>query len=495
MRGLWAVSFVGIALSCVLGLVGCNGSSGSGDGSADRSTANQALEDTKILFNWNEQSDETICSGLKFQKTLALGAAFSAGDNDRNRRALDTLQVYLEENYPEEVSVIDREERLSILDVEINDCSALSPLRASALIEYVEPKYQFPKIDIDIETGIEQLQARSLVPSALDLDRELFNPGFYDPNSYSMSYQDYIRNMDEKSADIIEHHGLDKVYKEFKHFGNANVGVAILDNGVFPDWESYFSQGNGSYSTAGFYRYYITDNEPDGTQPRAYDFYGITQSLDDLFIHGTRQTELVYTMAPDINFRTVRASSFIVWLLPSQFKGVTSAILSLAEDPSIRIISSSMGTVIYSHEMARAIEYFVSQDKIFVSAAGTSVPVLKDFVRVVFPASLPYTLSLTGIRNTDETAGEYQLGELAHGGLGVDFVIDHSISSSESTSPFSGMLALLWSANPSLSREQLIDILIESSSGYQSQGVKDEIFGWGKVDMYQAFLKVKEAAK
>ncbi|MCG8312134.1 MAG: S8/S53 family peptidase [Pseudomonadales bacterium] len=495
MRVLLAVFFTGISTLILLGVVGCNGSSGSGAGSADRSTANQALEDSKILFNWDDQSDETICSGLRFQKTLALGAAFDAGANNKNRRALDKLQDYLETHYSDALNVIDREERLSILDVELNDCNVLSALRASPLIEYVEPKYQFPKMDTAIETGIAQLQARALSrssPASVDDD---INPGFYDPNSFRMPYKDYIRETDEKAADIIEHHGLDKIYQQYEFFGNSNIGVAVLDNGVFPEWESFFSQGNGSYSAEGFYRYYITDTAPDGTQPRAYDFYGITQTLDDLFIHGTRQTELVYTMAPHINFRTVRASSFIVWLLPSQFQGVTNAIMALAEDPTIRIISSSMGTVTYSHEVARAIEYFVAQDKIFVSAAGTSAPVLKEFVRVVFPASLPFTLSLTGIRDTDETDGKYELGELAHGGLGVDFVIDHSISSSESASPFSGMLALLWSANPNLTRTELEQILIESSSEYQSRGKKDPVFGWGKVDMYQAFLNVRDTAK
>ena len=53
------------------------------------------------------------------------------------------------------------------------------------------------------------------------------------------------------------------------------------------------------------------------------------------------------------------------------------------------------------------------------------------------------------------------------------------------------MIGLLWSANPELTREQIIDILIRSSSNYRRLGRKDPVFGWGKIDMYQAFLDIK----
>ena len=56
------------------------------------------------------------------------------------------------------------------------------------------------------------------------------------------------------------------------------------------------------------------------------------------------------------------------------------------------------------------------------------------------------------------------------------------------------MIALLWSANPALTREQIIDILIRNSSQGRSGAGKDPALGWGKVDMYQAYRDVRALA-
>ena len=53
------------------------------------------------------------------------------------------------------------------------------------------------------------------------------------------------------------------------------------------------------------------------------------------------------------------------------------------------------------------------------------------------------------------------------------------------------MIGLLWPANPQLTREQIIDILIRNSGNYRRLGRKDPVFGWGKNDIYQAFLDIK----
>ena len=144
-----------------------------------------------------------------------------------------------------------------------------------------------------------------------------------------------------------------------------------------------------------------------------------------------------------------------------------------------------------SRYITRAIDYFNSFDKLFISAAGTSFPFVRDFVKIVFPANLPSTISTTGIKDTRETGSDFELGKQSHGGVENDFVVDHVGSSSESVSSTAGMIALLWSANPTLTREQIIEILIRNSSQGRSGGGKHPVFGWGKVDMYQAFRDIR----
>ncbi len=68
----------------------------------------------------------------------------------------------------------------------------------------------------------------------------------------------------------------------------------------------------------------------------------------------------------------------------------------------------------------------------------------------------------------------------------MDFCVEKSAASSEATARMVGIFALIWSANPTLSREQVMDIAIRSSYFYQLQGAKDPKFGWGTVDALQA---------
>ena len=232
-------------------------------------------------------------------------------------------------------------------------------------------------------------------------------------------------------------------------------------------------------------------DESDGSNPQPYDLFGLLQFIESMYKHGTTQTTLVYTMAPHINFKSVRGAPFVFWFMPEQFQGAVDSIMALAEDPAVRVISSSMGTVIHVHEIERAIEYFIAKDKLYFSAAGTSMPYLKEIVKVVFPASLDSTISITGIKPTVETGGEFILGRDAHGGPETDFVVDHSDDSSQAVSTTAGMVGLLWSYNSSLTRKQMLDILVSSSSNFQATGRMDPIFGWGKIDIYSAFLKVK----
>lgn len=467
----------------------------------NNSTSNRSqtnpLEESKILFDWNQQSDTTICSALQANNNLlTIGLDFEPRKNDHNHKILTETETFLQENYANELIVIDQEARLGLLTVEIIDCSILGDIRALPQVQFVEPKYLAPIEEEDVFNSLVNSHSLNYQPRANEVKNPDINPGFYDPDTMNLSYDEYIEQVNGNAARIIRRHGIDRIHEEFNYYGKPNVGVAVIDNGILPNWVDYLSQGRGFFELEGYYRPYSTDDiAPDGPYPQSYDLYGITQSINSIYAHGTRQSERVYFMAPHINIKSVRASPFVFWFVPTQYQGVTESILTLAEDPTIRIISCSMGTVIHVHEIERAIDYFNAHDKIFIAAAGTSVPILKEVVRVVFPANLTTTISTTGLADTEQTGGEFVLGENAHGGLENDFTIDHASSSSESVSTSAGMFALLWSVNPTLTREQLIDILIQSSSEYQKRGRKDPVFGWGKVDMYQAFITVRETLK
>ena len=481
-----------VFISLISPLWGCKDPFHDAQGASSSRSQQDPLADVKIMFDWNQAPDETICTGLEANnRLLSLGAAFLPENTASNREAVDELQEIMESRFAESARIVSRENRLAILTIELFDCSVLADIRSLPQVTFVEPKYLAPISEEDVFNELTQTNLQTLFPRDLEVKDPSINPAFYDPVSHDLSYPDYVRQVDGNIADIMERHGIAKIYEEFGYFGQPNLGVAVIDNGLLPDWEDYLSQGDGHFETRGYYRPFGSDLAADGTRPQPYDVYGILQNIEPMFKHGTRQAERVYAVAPDVNLISTRASPFVFWFMPTQFQGVTDTILTLAEDPGVRIISSSMGTVIHVHEIERAIDYFNSFDKLYISAAGTSVPFVRDFVKIVFPANLPSTISTTGIMDTLNTGNNYELGKNSHGGVENDFVVDHSSSSSESVSATAGMIGLLWSYKPGLSREQIIDILIRNSSNYRNSGRKDPVFGWGKVDMYQAFLDVR----
>lgn len=477
-------------------LIGCN-TPWSSDNSSDtssRGAVDNLLDDFKILFDWNVQSDNFICSGIQANNNLiSIGVSFSPSDIQLNTQAIDGLQIYIEEEFQGAVEVVGRENRLSILNVEMLDCNVLGALRALPEVSFVEAKYVTPLSKDGLFDSVLEMQARTTsenVDIEDDVVAEYFNPGLYDPGTSDKNYVDHVRSIDERAADRIEQHGLNKIYEEFGFYGAPTVGVAIVDNGVLESEVDYLSQGRGNFSSEGYVRPF-GENESDGSNPQPYDLFGLLQFIEKMYKHGTIQTTLVYTMAPHINFKSVRGAPFVFWFMPSQFQGAVDSILAMAEDPTVRVVSSSMGTIIHVHEIERAIEYFNAKDKLYFAAGGTSTPYLKDLAKVVFPASLSSTVSTTGIKSTVETGGEFILGRDAHGGPETDFVVDHSDDSSQAVSTTAGMVGLLWSYNPSLTREQVLDVLVSSSSNFQATGRKDPVFGWGKIDVYDAFLKIK----
>ena len=153
----------------------------------------------------------------------------------------------------------------------------------------------------------------------------------------------------------------------------------------------------------------------------------------------------------------------------------------------------SMAGPISFNQMTTAIKYFNNQNKIMIAAAGSSVPIVRDLLGMLYPGRNPHTISVTGIYDFDETNGQMVLGINAHGGIRNDFVTEDAESSSTGTSYFAGMLAVIWSINPALHRDVLIQMVIEHSNFYQTQGSKHSKFGWGKVDMFELALSVEQS--
>lgn len=433
-------------------------------------------------FDWNRADDAALCAAIERGAGPLVVGVEGAGA-DRRRRALDALGPALARILGHAPRIASRSDRLGTLRVSLDACSQLGAIRALPGVAFVE--VACGPADVDARMSIRPERATDVSPPR---DEEPFNPGLYDPTDGTYpSYADFMEHVDPDAATRIRRQHVGPVYDELGDFGSSDIGVAVLDNGVFAEWVPFLSTGRGTYRTAGYHPPDIGE-----THPQDSDFFGLSRIIPDAFDHGTRQSRHVQSFAPHANRATVRSSSLPFIFLPDDFTGVTNAILAMADDDAVQIVSMSMGTIIRSHEMERAIEEFHGRGKILIAAAGTTFPGLRDLIGVVFPATLPIVVSSTGLSDTEQTGGVFELGEVSHGGPENDFVIEPSPASSESVSTLAGIIATLWAIDPGQPRESILDALIRSSNFYRETRSKDPLFGWGRIDARAAARTIQE---
>lgn len=461
------------------------------------------IQQTNMPFDWNTVDNDFFCESLLAGDGVVTIGAKMGDDSPSAVKNLTSLEGQVRSILPPPLVFNVINTKLNFLTITLNNCDQVATLRELATVDFMELSFGFS--NITSLTNTKNRSASSLVCESGDYSARTNvngiddngknvkpNPGLYDPDTNELSYVAYIDRVNKTVANRMRRHNMDKVYDTYRYFGSDQVGVAVLDNGVLARKVDYLSAGSSAFSFDGYFTTpYDFKSGFDGSHPKFYDAFGLAFVTDKFgHYHGTEQSENIYSMAPNATRLTIRAADFMVLYSTNQIQGVTNSIMAVADNPSIRIVSMSMGTPFHIHSIERAIDYLVAKDKIFVAAAGTSIPEIKGLLGIVFPARLPSTISVTGIRDTRDTNGEFILGDDAHGGLQNDFVIDDANASSPSASTFAGMLAVVWSINPSLSRDEVFAILKESSTFYSNGGVKDTSFGWGKVDMLTATEKI-----
>jgi hypothetical protein len=147
--------------------------------------------------------------------------------------------------------------------------------------------------------------------------------------------------------------------------------------------------------------------------------------------------------------------------------------------------------------ITNAIQYWYNQERLFIGAAGTSqwwVPTK----RVVFPASLPEVMAVTGVY---PASGAWWVGEENHHGPEVELAavvrmpteanlykgesgFGRTDNSSNATAIISGIAALTWAYYPWMTRDQLRQQL--RSAGTGGAEVDGKGIGSGVVNAHKA---------
>lgn len=183
------------------------------------------------------------------------------------------------------------------------------------------------------------------------------------------------------------------------------------------------------------------------------------------------------------NLHFIRACDDVVLDASSERTAVKNALVRMGDRSAVRIISMSIGTPFSSGVLSDGVNYAYNKGKLIFAAAGTSFS-WTSWWGVIYPAAYTNCIAVTGVKEGGSTC------ETCHDGSEVDFTIPmerfsntdrNTLSlaasgntpsyvggSSCATATAAGIAALVWSAKPTLTRDQVYLSLRNTSQFYPS---------------------------
>jgi len=456
-------------------------------------------------FEWSTVSDQMVWSALQQSDNVMAIGYQPEGETNVNSRLHEidinattwkaakqqVLQLILEEERKTrkdlQLSQLQEWEEnvLPVVNVRVENFATVQKLRASRLIRYAEP----------MGYTASSLYARPVSSSGCGSNTA--EPGLVSGVDYTTI------SPAAKQSWNYAYHGIPSAWTRTT---GAGVKVFIIDSGCEFDQEnlgSAFNQGSSSGRTV----------EKIVTLPRS-TFLGIptgsVETPDDGCGHGTSMAGACAAprgtdgnacgVAYNCNLVTCRAAEDVFLDASRELKGVADAYTNAANRADVKIISMSMGTILSSGQVSDAIRYAYGKGKLMFCAAGTSFSWTSGWAGVIFPAYMNEVNAVTGVR--DNNFGT--TCTTCHKGSETDFTVvmekasneRHPLSlamsgdvpstvggSSVATATTAGMAALIWSRFPTLTRDGVLNKMIQNSSNYPT---RNSNLGWGNVNVNAA---------
>lgn len=255
------------------------------------------------------------------------------------------------------------------------------------------------------------------------------------------------------------------------------IKVAVIDTGVNPDTPSLKGQ-------------VLADEVPKQVA------YGAT---DDYAGHGTTMAELIVGSGADGGLQGLAPDAEVVpYRVPlgselsakeEKLAPTSAEAIRAAADSDVSIISMSIGSVAYEPEDAAAVKYAASKGKILVASVGNEG---QDAGYIEYPAAYPYVL---GVSSIDDKS---HISDFGQSGNYVDLVAPgenlpaycngnfekycHNLNgTSFSTAITSAAAALIWSAHPDWTANQVTRALIDTAGRKWPKDEPTSTAGYGTI--------------
>lgn len=366
---------------------------------------------------------------------------------------------------------------LPIVDVKVGNLATLKALRASNLVRYAEP--------IGYGQYMEEASSDNSRAASSLLN---FGCGSNDPFNGLVAGSDYSAiSPNAKQSWNYSYHNIPQAWTRST---GAGIKVMIIDTGLSPNQPAFGSGFNQGASSGRTIQKLVT-------------FAGGTP--DDLCGHGTSMAGALAAprgnngntagIAYNSNLVMVHAAENVVLLSDESVNGVADAYVLAGNDPALKIVSMSLGTIFDFSAIEDGIRYAYNKGKLIFCAAGTSSKFFGSFVGVIFPATMSEVYAVTGVKdNLTERCGNCHVGpevaftvvmeKTSTGRNPLSTAQSGDVpstvgGSSVATASCAGIAALVWSKNPTYPRDSIVARMRRAASFGQNRHNK---FGWGNVD-------------
>jgi serine protease len=437
-------------------------------------------------FDWKQASLHELWSAIhhgKYLVSIGFGTHETDFDRTKNNRANQQqaeLIKLMEQYEGGDVQLIYADEFLNNFDVVLKKPATLLALRKHRLIRYVEPA-DYRYFSLERESGDFQVQSSSgcgySTATISAADATTITPNARLPWAFG-------------------YHGIPSAWNISTGQG---ITIGVVDTGLSPNQSLLNSSFNSGASSGRFVQRFGT--YVDSIWP----WSTTTDGPNDLCGHGTSMASVATAprnasgmpvgVAYNANLVSYRASSDVVLNGYHEQVGVQNAFTALGNRSDVRIISMSMGHIFSVGRIVDAVRYANNRGKLIFCAGGTSTS-FTTFVGVIFPAWMPETVAVTGIKE----ASTYQKCDVCHTGSEIDFTIimqragtnntipvlsyynlqaDYVGGSSVATATTAGIAALVWARNPGWSKDQVLLKMRQSSQFFPT---KHSQFGHGVIN-------------
>ena len=449
---------------------------------------------SKGTFNWSNASSYLLWSAVVHGNNLVtIGFGNSKTNFERakttNNSRIQNELISIILKYEEITSdkfLISADADLNLIDVIVYKQETIIALRKSKYIRYIEPAdYKY----LDVRNA--ESRSSSGTSSGCGYESEVLSTSDFTtitPNAKApwTFYQHSIPNAWNIST-------------------GRGITIGIIDTGVSPNQSllgSNFNNGLSSGRTIQKNGVYIDSIWPWSTT---------TDGVNDLCGHGTSMASVAAAprndkglpvgVAYNANLVTYRAATNVVIDGFQEQEAVKKAFTALGNNAKVKIISMSMGHIFSVGKIEDAIKFAYGKGKLIFCAAGTSTS-FTTFVGVIFPAWMPETVAVTGVKEGSTLSA----CDVCHTGSKVDFTVvmqrassgntvpvdsyyenqtDYVGGSSVATATTAGIAALVWAKNPTWTRDQVLTKMRQSASLYPNRNAD---YGFGNVN---AFLAVQ----